>query len=113
MKRLRQSPSSPRRWHAWLLVVALVALWAQWHAVMHAEQHALAALHQPTHDNLLPVDNCLDCLAQHALGTSPPTVLSSWQGEAPPPFDCPRTAATPVAPERGWVRAWPRAPPLA
>ena len=108
-----QARPSLRGWRGWLLVVALVAIWAQWHAVMHAEQHALAAIHQPTQDNLLPVDNCLDCLAQHALGASPPTVLSLWQGEVPPPFDWPRTAAARIAPERGWVRAWPRAPPLA
>lgn len=93
--------------------MALVAIWAQWHAVMHAEQHALAAISQPTHDNLLPVDNCLECLAQHALGASPLAVPSVWQGEGQPACDCPGWSVQVSRPAEGWVQAWPRAPPRA
>ncbi|WP_374427312.1 hypothetical protein [Ideonella dechloratans] len=102
-----------RSWRGWLLAMALVAVWAQWHAVMHAEQHALAAISHPTQDNLLPVDNCLDCLAQHGLGASPLVVPVPWQGAALPPFDCPGAVAEASRPVQGWVQAWPRAPPLA
>ncbi|MCO5977931.1 hypothetical protein [Ideonella oryzae] len=108
-----QAHPSLRSWRGWLLAVALVAIWAQWHAVMHAEEHALAAVHQPTHDNLLPVDNCLDCLAQHALGASPLAVSSPWQGDALPSFDCPGTATERAVPAWDWLCAWPRAPPRA
>jgi hypothetical protein len=97
----------------WLLLLTLAVLTgaAQWHAVNHAEQHALEAVQQSTHHHAAPNEPaCQECLAMLALGPSPLADVPSWSALSLH-FELPAFLAHNHFPARQHAHVWPRAPP--